>query len=357
MFVQITDVADSIPHHEHTVVAGSIIGHQAGQGVLTVAGVRDDEYGLQQVPSSTSRGPSDIYHPAFESRTKPDLAGLDCVKLTSAGGVHQTVCGASVAAARVAGIAALLLEANPDLTVQQVSDVLTSTATDIDAANVDVHPGLGLVDAVAALNADIVLSNQTVAGMLRSRGTAPSLGAFVFEALIPSDLDGSTPPPAGSPNYFMRHRDDEVHNPGANNPSNDFLEIFEFHTDFATPANSTFTGPTQIPITDIDSDLCGLVSFACFPQPNTGTTLDPLREVIMWRLQYRNFGTHETLVGNFVTDVDGTDHGGIRWFELRKTGGGPGPCTRRGRLPPTVTTGGWVVSPWIRTETLLWATV
>src|SRR5207245_10110393 len=26
-----------------------------------------------------------------------------------------------------------------------------------------------------------------------------------------------------------------------------------------------------------------------------------------------------TLVGNFVVDVDGTDHGGIRWFELRRT--------------------------------------
>jgi hypothetical protein len=49
--------------------------------------------------------------------------------------------------------------------------------------------------------------------------------------------------------------------------------------------------------------------------------LDPLREVIMWRLQYRNFGRHQTLVGNFVTDVDGTDHGGIRWFELRRERG------------------------------------
>src|SRR2546430_10461476 len=26
-------------------------------------------------------------------------------------------------------------------------------------------------------------------------------------------------------------------------------------------------------------------------------------------------------VGNFVTDVDGTDHGGVRWFELRRSGG------------------------------------
>ena len=150
MFVQSTDVADSIPHHEYTVAAGSIIGHQAIRGVLTVAMVRDNE-GLKEVPSSSSRGPSNIYHPAVESRDKPDVAALDCVELMSAGGVQQTVCGASAAAAQVAGIAALLIEANPDLTGQQVSDVLTSTATDIAAG--DVLSRLGLVDVVAALNA------------------------------------------------------------------------------------------------------------------------------------------------------------------------------------------------------------
>jgi hypothetical protein len=155
------------------------------------------------------------------------------------------------------------------------------------------------------------------------RFTAPDLAGFGFQALIPSDLDGP-PPPAGSPNFFMRHRDDEVHNAGSNDTTQDFLEIWEFIVDFVTPANSTFTQVADIPVAEFDSDLCGLTSFFCFPQPGTATTLDPLREVIMWRLQYRNFGTHETLVGNFVTDVTGTDQGGIRWFELRRTPPGVG---------------------------------
>lgn len=147
----------------------------------------------------------------------------------------------------------------------------------------------------------------------------PALSGFGFQALLPSDQDGQLPPPAGAPNYFMRHRDDEVHNPLGNDPLHDFLEIWEFHVDFSTPANSTLTGPIDIPITEFDSRLCGLTSFSCFPQPGlVSPNLDPLREVLMWRLQYRNFGTHETLVGNLVTDVDGNDHGGIRWFELRK---------------------------------------
>lgn len=153
------------------------------------------------------------------------------------------------------------------------------------------------------------------------RFTAPSLAGFGFQALTPSDLDGPIPPPAGSRNFFMRHRDDEVHNAGTNDPTRDFLELWEFQVDWVTPANSTFTKVADIPVAEFDSTLCGLTSFFCFPQPGTTTTLDPLREVIMWRLQYRNFGPHETLVGNLVTDVDTTDRGGIRWFELRKTGG------------------------------------
>jgi cysteine-rich repeat protein len=153
------------------------------------------------------------------------------------------------------------------------------------------------------------------------RFTAPDLGGFGFQALTPADLDGAILPPLGTPGYFVRHRDDEVHNPGSNDPGGDFLEIWELSVDHAVPANSTFTGPTNIAITEIDSELCGLFSFNCFPQPN-GQRLDPLREVVMWRLQYRNFGSHETLVGNLTTDVSGTDRGGIRWFELRNSGSG-----------------------------------
>ena len=132
----------------------------------------------------------------------------------------------------------------------------------------------------------------------------------------------------------MRHRDDEVHNAGSNDATMDFFEIFEFHVDFAKPRNSTFALRTTIGIAEFDSNLCGLVSSACFPQPGTAVTLDPLREGLMWRLQYRNFGTHETLVGNFVTDVDNTDHGGIRWFELRKTAPGPWTLFQQGTHAP-----------------------
>src|SRR5205085_667548 len=53
-------------------------------------------------------------------------------------------------------------------------------------------------------------------------------------SLLPSDLDGSTPPPAGSPNYFVGLADSS------------HLNFFRFHADFVNPNYSTFTGPTLI---------------------------------------------------------------------------------------------------------------
>ncbi len=40
----------------------------------------------------------------------------------------------------------------------------------------------------------------------------------------------------------------------------------------------------------------------------------------MYRVNYRNFGTHQSIVANHVCDVDGTDRAGVRWYELRKPG-------------------------------------
>ena len=53
------------------------------------------------------------------------------------------------------------------------------------------------------------------------------------------------------------------------------------------------------------------------PQPNTGTRLDDLGCMMMYRLQYRNFGTYQTLVTNHTVNAGG-GRTGIRWYELRK---------------------------------------
>jgi hypothetical protein len=166
------------------------------------------------------------------------------------------------------------------------------------------------------------------------RFTAPVLTAFDFQIIAPVDLDGATPPPAGAPGLFIRHRDDEAHNAGSNNPATDFLELYSFAVDWDTPANSTLTGPVSIPVAEFDSHLCGYTSFSCIQQQGSATTLDPLREPVMNRPAFRSFGAQQSLVGCFATDVTGTDQAGIRWFELRRTGLGPWSLYQEGTYAP-----------------------
>ncbi len=156
---------------------------------------------------------------------------------------------------------------------------------------------------------------------LQAFGSAPQLPGFGFQHIMPIDWDGDVPPPPGSPGLFMRHRDTEIHGP-AGMPDADIIELWEFSVDFDNAANSSLTGPINISISEFDSEFCNLVFSGCLVQPNSGTTLFALLQPIMWRGQYRNFGSHQSIVANMVTDVTGTDVGGVRWFELRNTGGG-----------------------------------
>ncbi len=149
--------------------------------------------------------------------------------------------------------------------------------------------------------------------------TTPKLPGFNFQHVIPVDWDGDMPPPPGSPGLFLRHRDTEIHGPPAI-PDTDIIELFEFSVDFDNPGNSTFTGPFNIYVSEFDSEFCDLIFSGCLRQPGTSTRLFALLQPIMWRAQYRNFGSHQSIVANMVTDVTGNDLAGIRWFELRSLG-------------------------------------
>ncbi len=60
----------------------------------------------------------------------------------------------------------------------------------------------------------------------------------------------------------------------------------------------------------------------CIPQQGTTVKLDAIADRLMYRLQYRNFGSYQTMVLNHTVDTNSADHAGIRWYELRNSGGG-----------------------------------
>ncbi len=131
--------------------------------------------------------------------------------------------------------------------------------------------------------------------------------------MLPSDWDGTTPPQTNEPNYFTFFDD-------WSSTTNDYLKIWSFHVDWTTTANSTFTETASLITSPFDSEICTATRGRCIPQPGTTVKLESLSDRLMYRLQYRNFGSHRSMVTNHTVDVDGTGHAGIRWYELRNTG-------------------------------------
>ncbi|HEY9402983.1 MAG TPA: proprotein convertase P-domain-containing protein [Pyrinomonadaceae bacterium] len=140
-------------------------------------------------------------------------------------------------------------------------------------------------------------------------------------AMLPSDADGLTPPPAGAPNVFTYYNADEF-----TGDSGDALRLFDFHADFAVPANSTFTERADSPLAVAafnPTDPAGLDDIEQ-PPPSTATSaLDAIQDRLMNRLQYRNFGSYEAMTVNHTVNVGtgatlATHQAGIRYYELRR---------------------------------------
>jgi hypothetical protein len=145
----------------------------------------------------------------------------------------------------------------------------------------------------------------------------PSVGS-----LLPSDLDGAAPAVAGEPNFFL-HITDGAH-----------LNLYKFHVDFAHPANSTFSGPTPVTVAPFSEICAGANSASCIPEPNPGEKVDGLSDRLMFRLAYRNFGDHETLMVNHT--VAGGALGGVRWYEIRNPQNSPAVYQQGTVVDPTV---------------------
>jgi len=162
---------------------------------------------------------------------------------------------------------------------------------------INVFPGRGFAGAEAcAFDRNAMLAGAPASAVCFQQSPTVS-------SLLPADLDGSTLPPAGSPNYFVGLAD-STH-----------LNFFRFHVDFSIPANSTFSGPTLLSVAPY-SEICARATTAsCIPQPPSGEKVDGLADRVMFRLAYRNFGDHETLVVDHT--VKGGALAGVRWYEIR----------------------------------------
>jgi Carboxypeptidase regulatory-like domain len=137
-----------------------------------------------------------------------------------------------------------------------------------------------------------------------------------IDGLLPADVDGP-PPPAGTPNYMTCLSALDFGDPA------DGLRVFEFHADFADPSSATFAERPESPVAVAAFDpqfSCGATLRDCIAQPppaGSNSKLDALGDLLMHRLQYRNFGSNESLVVNHTVDVGG-NHAGVRYYQMKR---------------------------------------
>jgi hypothetical protein len=102
------------------------------------------------------------------------------------------------------------------------------------------------------------------------------------------------------------------------------MHLWKFHVDWTNPSLSTFGNSGSpsytLPVAPFVRPQC-VYGYGpnCNPQFEGPQDLDTLGDRLMFRLAYRNFGDHESLVLNHTVVANGPN--GIRWYEVRNPAG------------------------------------
>lgn len=124
--------------------------HGGLSAVVTVGATNSSD----GIASFSSRGPTIVWadYPTSGPLLDPDISGpgVDVVSCQWNGG-YTTMSGTSMATPHLAGVAALLLSANPNLSVAQMDSLIEITSLDLGSSGKDNTFGAGRVDAYQAV--------------------------------------------------------------------------------------------------------------------------------------------------------------------------------------------------------------
>lgn len=155
-----------------------------GQTAVVTVGATDSS---DTVAYFSSRGPVTWWTDYTPSAPliDPDISapGVNVLS-TQWGGGYEYMDGTSMATPHVAGVAALMLDANPNLTVSQIDQIMEQTALDLLPAGKDNATGSGRIDALAAVQAAIAV------GVEESAEPVPAPGVLM-SAVNPNPVSGS----------------------------------------------------------------------------------------------------------------------------------------------------------------------
>jgi subtilisin family serine protease len=165
----------------NTAGAGTI-GSPASYSESVGVGAVDDD---KTLAAFSSQGPitwADVNDEGLAPGTvvgKPDLAAPGDFVMSSVPGGYAEMSGTSMAAPHVAGAVALLRQAAPNMTVDQVVATLEATAGDLGPAGPDNQFGAGLVDVFSAVKS--VLGAPPTTGLVKAPPSIVATNKVTFQ--------------------------------------------------------------------------------------------------------------------------------------------------------------------------------
>jgi bacillopeptidase F len=177
-------------------------GNEGASGLRRPADRATDDYRTAAVAAVDGNDPSypiagfSSRAPGGEAAIKPDIAAPGVsVRSSVPGGGYSNNSGTSMASPHVNGVVALMRDANPDLSVEQVKQIIYDTALDLGTPGEDNAYGWGLIDAFEAVLMALEAGSECTAdidgdGSVGILDLLTLLDAWGENPGHPADLDG-----------------------------------------------------------------------------------------------------------------------------------------------------------------------
>jgi hypothetical protein len=159
------------------------------------------------------------------------------------------------------------------------------------------------------------------------RGESALMICFLLKGIgapLPASIDGAAPAPL--PEYFLGLGASE-------------LNAWRLTVAWSKPQASTLAGPAPVSGTETFARACDDKTCDKVPQKGSAALLDSMGDRLMYRLSYRHYSDHESLVVNHAVRILGTSAPGTigtRWYELRSSDHGLS-VYRQGTYAPDAT--------------------
>jgi hypothetical protein len=168
-------------------------------------------------------------------------------------------------------------------------------------------------------------------------GNDPAMLPLVGDGLLPADIDGKTKPRNDAAIPLVGTQDDNA-SYGATSDAVNVWDLY-VHWNSKTDSTASLELAAQLPVEPFDSVFpCAPTSRDCLPQPGITNPVQFLdvqsyRQRALWRLAYRSFKGHESLVT--TQSVEATPGmAGMRWYEIQRDGSGTYSIAQQGTFAP-----------------------